>query len=661
MFFDRICVDGFRSLRDVDINCKNKSVFVLGENGKGKTSLLEAISLLLCGKFNKNVTISDSICDYKHNGVRMYKDFNIVGYLSDGTILERTSGKCKMTKADGTVITKVSELTSNLSFDPDMFFNLSYVKQLQIADFLNGDKAFVNKLCNLIIDLKRIEVANTTLTRYNQKIDSEITAISSVLESFKDDTDIDKLRNEIDSIKEEISNMEMSYTEDYLNNQRKLYTDIEYKTNRITQLKDLFDKFILPDSPKYDIEYLKMIQKEMASIISSKEKIKQVEKTLDELNDLKNNHINDLKDFLSLDVNLIRNNYTTEDLSKIEKVRKATLTYLTTEKYTSDNTANGIMEFLAKKGNIDSRSIINAKETYLRVKNGLAPFKEHINKYKGLGIDASNIEERINKDIESNKSILKDLLDSINRKNVDINIDSSSIPDLISECNNYNNMVNKKEELDREINKLTDEIAKHSHEIKLSKEDIEKYSMTQITINNNIRLVEVKIQLLNKIESERKQFVENQKHLNELKYIKDQITNKKDLLKKAPAAIRHTLLEPVTAIANYDFKRRFPYSNLPDIRIDWANADIYAGDRKYEALSGAQTITLAMVLRQAILKRVGSFIPLMLIDEPTACLDDKRLSDLKTFLNELTKTTQLFVSTHDINIIDETNSIVIDL
>jgi energy-coupling factor transporter ATP-binding protein EcfA2 len=53
-------------------------------------------------------------------------------------------------------------------------------------------------------------------------------------------------------------------------------------------------------------------------------------------------------------------------------------------------------------------------------------------------------------------------------------------------------------------------------------------------------------------------------------------------------------------------------------------------------------------------------MPLMLIDEPTNHLDSKRISDLVKYFTLLHRQTQMFVATHNVDIIPDLDTIVID-
>jgi len=134
----------------------------------------------------------------------------------------------------------------------------------------------------------------------------------------------------------------------------------------------------------------------------------------------------------------------------------------------------------------------------------------------------------------------------------------------------------------------------------------------------------------------------------------------KTYFKQLPIVIRHVLFEPIQEIINNDFFDIFSFSNLGKITIDWDKVELRIGDLTYDQLSGAQRCTLALTLRLALLKRLGMHMPLMLIDEPTNHLDSKRISDLVKYFTLLHRQTQMFVATHNVDIIPDLDTIVID-
>ena len=50
-----IKLHNFGKIKDLEIDCTNKNVYIVGQNGSGKTTILQAISLALTGKVAKGL------------------------------------------------------------------------------------------------------------------------------------------------------------------------------------------------------------------------------------------------------------------------------------------------------------------------------------------------------------------------------------------------------------------------------------------------------------------------------------------------------------------------------------------------------------------------------------------------------------------------------
>lgn len=90
---DRLEVRNFRSHDKFLLECKNPTTLIIGENGSGKTSLLEAIYIVLRGKSFKSADI-----DIIKRGKKLYK---VSAKLSDGKIRSISSDITKTFKIDG--------------------------------------------------------------------------------------------------------------------------------------------------------------------------------------------------------------------------------------------------------------------------------------------------------------------------------------------------------------------------------------------------------------------------------------------------------------------------------------------------------------------------------------------------------------------------------
>ena len=63
MSIDKVFLKNFRSFSDLSVDLSNKNLLLTGANGTGKTSVLEAVNVLLTGKSFKTRDLKDCIKD----------------------------------------------------------------------------------------------------------------------------------------------------------------------------------------------------------------------------------------------------------------------------------------------------------------------------------------------------------------------------------------------------------------------------------------------------------------------------------------------------------------------------------------------------------------------------------------------------------------------
>ena len=63
MSIDKVFLKNFRSFSDLNVDLSNKNLLLTGANGTGKTSVLEAVNVLLTGKSFKTRDLKDCIKD----------------------------------------------------------------------------------------------------------------------------------------------------------------------------------------------------------------------------------------------------------------------------------------------------------------------------------------------------------------------------------------------------------------------------------------------------------------------------------------------------------------------------------------------------------------------------------------------------------------------
>jgi len=227
----------FGKIKDLEIDCANKNVYIVGQNGSGKTTILQAISLALTGKVAKGLTNDLFIGPYD-------KDFTVVLELDDGTKIGRTAKGAKLQLPNGAIFKKVKDVYEHLGFDPALLFNLSYVRQGEIADlFMSGNgKGVIDKLSSLIIDAKRMSEGNLELGRKIKTLESDIVSIQNGMKQnleFMKEFNIDEIERNITTYSNMIKTLLESkkYSNSEINKFYNMYSQFEILSYNLTTQK----------------------------------------------------------------------------------------------------------------------------------------------------------------------------------------------------------------------------------------------------------------------------------------------------------------------------------------------------------------------------------------------------------------------------------------
>jgi DNA repair exonuclease SbcCD ATPase subunit len=650
---NKLYIKNFGPIKEINIDCKDKDVFIIGENGSGKTHILQAISLALSGKVAKNIKIGDFVGPHD-------KDFLIKIELNDGTKIERQKSKAKLTLKNGKTYDKVSDVYNYIPFDPELFYNLSYVKQGQISNFFEGDKSLMDKLINLLIDIKKIDNGYTIVTK---TLNSKLKEIDSLENNKNEKPNIDKnvVEQEIKNLKNKLKPVDNKE----LNEQEQYHKKLDYLKNRKITVEEYLHNLKPVSKPKVDLNTAKHYMENSKLLENIIKKIDENQIKLNLYNEFKTEALEAYKKLLGINKKLVEMNFSESELEDISNKRNTVETYMTSEEYTSDSEEfKNLIEFVKKQWDIDSNNIMKAKKAWeecTTIIRSNSDRKDVIRDLKANSATPENIDSVMNDMIKSKEEELA----SLNKQKEDINItetmDISNYSELSSSWSSYDNYIESKKDYEDQIEKVKTDIS--SIESKITKTMDEITELKNLASQNEIVKTNIKDKesLIEMYNYWIKQETQRINQIKELEKDSDYLTEIKECLKILPTGIRNTLFEPVADIVNEDFFEIFSFSNLGKISIDWDKVQLNIGDLSFEQMSGAQSCTLALSLRLALLKRMGAYIPLMLIDEPTNHLDDKRISDLMKYFSMLHNQTQMFVSTHNDDIIPAINTITINI
>lgn len=647
-----ISIQNFGPIKQLDLNCKNKNVYIIGPNGTGKSHILRAIAFACTGKHGKSHSIEYLIGPYA-------KDFKITLVLDDGSKITRTSKTSLLELSDGRSFKKVAEVQEHLPFDPLLFYNAAFVKQGAIHEFFEKDvgKGIVEKLISLVIDTKTINDGYKELLTREKIYVAEVKNKEAILADISSTQPINLVE-----LQQEIHDLEsqMCHKPDI--------TKITTEENKHKQLSQAMNSL---DMYRNQLAQLNMVSKPIVQFSELETKQKQYQ-LKEQYLQKRNQHeedvkkyvdaltvVDELRIFFGLDTTLVKATYTEEQLRDLNVQKKTLYTYLTTEQYTDMNNANTLLSFNKQYGHIDAQSIAQEKAKYSSIKDKLqthASVIQHLKQFVPFSKDVSEI--------------LKDIINKYTQdiNNIDIQIQQLGVvedvsPQRLNEVaihwSNYNNYVTHLnqytthiESLEKQITEISNSIEMTEEEIHVSKQMIHNYQTVAMSLKTKKDLLEMYTKNLKKKETTEKEIEVASNILND-------ILSWKETFKDMPGKLRTSLFKPVAYHLNHDFQELFSF-DLGAIKMDWDNFDIQIGDRIFDQMSGAQTVCLGLTSHLALLKAMGNKVPIMLIDEPTQFLDDTRINEVKQYLTHLGKQTQLFICTHDDNIIDSVNSIIIN-
>lgn len=656
-------IKNFGKIKELEIDCKDKNVFIVGQNGSGKTTILQAISLALTGKVAKNLTNEMFIGPYD-------KDFLVVLELDDGTKIGRTAKGAKLQLPSGAIFKKVKDVYEHIGFDPALLFNLSYVRQGEIADlFMSGNgKGVIDKLSSLIIDSKRMSEGNTELNRMLKDIERDIENINMGYKQnleYMQNIDINQVEANIDKctklIRDAVESKKYSLSElNNFYNMHSLFETLSYSI-RTTRADAEACKRALDQTEKPEVTVMTLKDKQL----QYKNYVMEFSKISDIDNEISRYRVvdqvaDDIEFFLTKKWYKI--NYTEDELNEIKDNEEIMMNCLTSEYFMDRPDAQSFLIRYNNMDHVDAESLLENKLLHDKLVQKLTPFKNEIRFIRSI---------KANEPDKHSREIIQDHIDDLVKSKLEIiekykdtpeEVTEADIVDLNLKWKDYNDSVAQyKKALSvynntlKEYNELKDKIK--SIPTKETLDEMKNLDKNIAQYEELLREYEDKKNMYNKCalsnETKKKQLKECEENIVSIKHWKE-------VFGDTPNRLRAVLFNPVVEVLNKEFYELFSFSGLGEIDIDWSKVTITIGEKKFEQLSGAQMVAVGLSMRLALLKVMGEVVPIMLVDEPTTFLDDDRKNDIQKLLSHMSTISQCFVSTHDDNIISA-NSIVINL
>jgi len=645
-------ITNFGPIKHVNVNTNNKNVYIIGPNGTGKSHILRAISLVCTGKHGKTNNNESLIGPHG-------SDFEIKLTLDNGSILTRTSKTASLELSDGTKYKKVTDVLEHLPFDPILFYNVAFVKQGKINEVFEKDvgKGIIEKLVSLVIDNKVLADGYKDLLAKEK----EFKAISNSLASIITDLEKVDYDTQIEEIEAELKTYVVAETdvdEAVIAKQKEAWRQLQNIQTKISEYEKMRSQLSVVTEPTESVEELQRnkqmydaLQKLLEQETTAKEELDKFEKAVEILADL--------KAFFSLDATLVKATYTEDELNSITKQKEELFGYLTTTDYTEYDRATKLLEFHKKYGHIDALSIAVEKEKFNKVKDVISQHVDVVKYLKQYSATPTNVETLLSKKIEECKTSVNNIISQKEKyKNV-TPVDETKMIALAQHWSNYKNYVATVDKLTTTLVTINSELEKIQNSIIMTEEAIAQAEQTILNKKNMENIVRTKRNMLSMLQSNKEKLETNKMKKFETDEQVANVLSWKNVLKEMPGKLRHALLQPVAYHLNKDFQELFSFT-LGDVKIDWNNMDIVIGNKIIEQLSGAQEVALGLTMHLALLKAMGEQVPIMLIDEPTQFMDTVHINEVKTYLNYLGRQTQMWICTHEDQIVDNVNSIILN-
>lgn len=418
MIINKLKLENFKSHKDTQIDFNQGISLILGENGAGKSSILEAISYALfkdtTGKLDENIrkpqNTEDNInqmlvtLEFWHNGTlyqlkrgkKKSKNIAELRYKENDKFHMQSNGDRNVTQ----------DIKKILEMDPKSFLNAVYIRQGEITELIDKTaserKEFITKLLNIdnlevaweeikkIINIyeEQKNINEGKLSQYNTIIENKEELSKNIEENTENIKKVENIKTELEQqlkqLEEDVKKQEEAKNKhDYIlndiNQKEKLITTLdEQKMSIINEIEKIheseknvkkLEKEIKPLSKLREMKELKTqidsyekdlkeINKNITKIKETQQKIKTTEQEYKEYHNLKEKE-EELENKL-------------KELEEIDKENTIILTKIDNKKEEKDKlfnsinkTANNANKLFNKtfKGPEDIQKIVNEEKT----------------------------------------------------------------------------------------------------------------------------------------------------------------------------------------------------------------------------------------------------------------------------------------------------------
>ncbi len=623
MILKKLILKNFKSHKYTDIDFTKGITVIVGENGAGKSSILEGITYALFKKSNMNQNdlirkdndnlIMSVTLYFEENGI-CYKVVRKNSTKSASFLYVKNKNKFSLLAEGNTEVN--NELKSIINMDIDLFLNAIYIKQGEIADLVSKKPSERKKLIGKFLKIEDLERAWEKLPKVINVYEKKQEKFKGMIINENDvQLELKKSKDELNTLKIKLNDYEETKNQ-YENQRKNFLKDKEFiekqKSNHMILRNSI-------DNEKLGLKKLKISKEQIEDEYNSILKYENEFKILDEkISSFEDKSYDDMIIELKSENRTLKNENKSlekslDELSKVQMLCPVCQSYIDDDK--KEKLIEGYNDTLIENDNKIDENLDLIVE-YERKNNEIKKYKSRYIELKTLIKDKNEIQKQI-KNLESNIETktknIKDLEKDFNEHKYD---DSE-----------YRNVLDKIKSLDGNIT-----------------EYFEKIGITKGKISNTESYITKLENDLNNFENVKKD-IENLKLfidlLQELRfsYSRDGIQN--DLRKISKVMIQKN--------TNMFFEKfNFDYSNL--VINDDFEVSLFRNDEEVsmDMTSGGEKISIAIALRLGITQTIAQGnIDCMFLDEPTIHLDDVRVEELNNLLNNMDIIPQMIIVTHN--------------
>ncbi|WP_298498657.1 AAA family ATPase [uncultured Methanobrevibacter sp.] len=443
MIFTRLKLNNFKSHQDTTIDFDRGISVIVGENGAGKSTILEAISFALF-KQHTAKRIDDLV---RNNSNHMSIELQFVSNGKEYKIVREKKSALKSslfakTSSDGgfmhicTGDKEVNEeIRQILDIDSDLFLNAIYIRQGEIAELVDKTPAEKKQLIAKLLGIDSLEKAWKNLLPFINDYEKKLAELEGKLfNSSELKEDYDRKKEELNTLKEKGHELESQ-----INDATKSLNEISESKRDMEREKEIYENLVhnLESEEKNLAKFeadKRMVQENLDKIRDAEEQISRLEK-----------YVSKLDVYLDFEKSVV----SIQKLKEDEKQITDKLSAMDEQKNIVKDNKKGHNEFLAsdeKISRLDNQKVSYEKELAAMAKlekdkkdllksieNERNEIEEFFSKAKdklddcGLSDDElaaiddfNNLEEATNNLTETTSQKIKDLSQDIISKNEEI-------------------------------------------------------------------------------------------------------------------------------------------------------------------------------------------------------------------------------------------------